>query len=460
MLLNIDNFEKEIVDTANFDKLIGSLENEWLECKVEPYQINTDRGKRELAKDVSSFANSQGGYILIGIKTKRCSNYFGDKIENIRPFEQNLININQYYNVIESWVYPKIAGITIKWVQVEVHNNKGIIVIKIPKQKDALKPFLITKTLEGKKITEVLFGYSERRRDNNQPLSISDLQKTLKSGFNYENEIKERLNNLEALVKRYIVHYKSITEENDIKKKVESRIKTALEYDDISEKRTIVITAYTAQTSELKTIFDSSENSIRKRLENPPIIRHGGWSLETWDKSKIIRGEMIRVVNGTIKVIDLYRDGTLVFVGLADKEFLAWGNSPKQKINPVAIVELIYNFISFYKLVLEDFLKKPKEIFIRIDFRNMHLDGIKTYLVPYHLNSFIQELDWIKKEAPDNSGVISKGFFVENFDVGEVAFEVLKEIYLWFGIEADKIPYTGTKDGVKVVDPKSIADIK
>ena len=71
------------------------------------------------------------------------------------------------------------------------------------------------------------------------------------------------------------------------------------------------------------------------------------------------------------------RNMALIFVGLADKEFLAWGNSQKQKINPVAIVELIYNFINFYKLVLEDFLKKSKEIFIRIDFRNMHLEGWK-----------------------------------------------------------------------------------
>jgi len=81
---------------------------------------------------------------------------------------------------------------------------------------------------------------------------------------------------------------------------------------------------------------------------------------------------MIRVANSD-KIIDLYRDGAMVFAGIVDKNFLAWGKGNSTKINPVALVEVVYNFVVFYKLVLEDFNNKTKQINTRIDLRNMHL---------------------------------------------------------------------------------------
>jgi hypothetical protein len=169
---------------------------------------------------------------------------------------------------------------------------------------------------------------------------------------------------------------------------------------------------------------------------------------------------MIRVRNGDRKVIDLYRDGSLVFAGLADHTFLARGNSPdKTKIHSIGIVEIVYNFINFYKLVLEDFTEKPEEIAIRIDFRNMHLGGTKSYLLPYQHGSLLQ-LEAGINYAPDNNGTIIRSFRIEDSHVRVIAFEMLKEIYAWFGWEEDKIPYTKTDGALKMVDPEAMAKIK
>ena len=177
---------------------------------------------------------------------------------------------------------------------------------------------------------------------------------------------------------------------------------------------------------------------------------------DTLDQAKIMRGEMIRVANGHRKVIDLYRDGTLIFVGLADHSFFAWHDEQKQKLNPLAIIEAVLSFFSFYKLVLDDMEQPPQDFTVRVDFRNFHHKGVKSYIVPSGLEGHTQSVEIDKKDAPDDSGKISKVFSTEDFDAAAIGFEIVKEVYLWFGIEEDKIPYIKTEGGFKTIDTEAI----
>lgn len=460
MALSREKFN-EVVATTDFDQLIGEVENVWFDCKAQPYQVQHDAGKRELVKDVSSFLNIQGGIILIGIKTKTSTTHFGDEVEEIHPFVQGLVNTSQYENIIRAWIYPEAEGIKVEWVSTKDDATKGIVLITIPSQKESIKPFLIVKTLDGTKQVETIFGYVERKSDTSKPLAVIDLQRALRSGFNYENQLKEKLDGMETLLRQTTEQNHTDSGKKTNTEKIEARITKILEHGEMNKKRSIILSAYPNQPGELKTIFLTIDKSIRKHLENPPTLRHAGWSLETLDQARIMRGEMIRVANGDRKTIDLYRDGSLVFAGLADHKFLAWGNSPeKQKINAVAIVEIIYSFVNFYRLVLDDLKELPKKVSIRIDFRNMHLDGIKNYLVPYQLGRYAQMFEDDAKEAPDNNGILVKTFSVQDYDIGAIAFKILKEVYLWFGLEEDKIPYTKEETGVKMVNSESIKNIR
>ena len=60
---------KSLINSGEFTQMIGQVENDSLECKGQPYQIQHEHAKRELAKDVSSLANRAGGVILIGVRT-------------------------------------------------------------------------------------------------------------------------------------------------------------------------------------------------------------------------------------------------------------------------------------------------------------------------------------------------------------------------------------------------------
>ncbi|MFA5355584.1 MAG: ATP-binding protein [Candidatus Paceibacterota bacterium] len=456
MVLSRDNIIN-IISRNDFDSLIGEIENDCFDCKGQPYQLQNDSEKRELAKDVSSFANNEGGYILIGIKTKPSINNFGDEIEEIRAFEKALINPSQYYDTIKSWIYPEIEGTDISWVSIKKDSGKGILIIKIPEQNESLKPFVIKKSIDGKKVSETLLGYVQRKKDNSKPFSVVDLQNALRNGFNFNSFIRERFDALEALLKRNEVSLPEIKFDD---KTIGNRVTKSLEYEGMDRKRTLTISAYPSQPDELKTIFISSEGGILKLLEEPPTLRRLGWSLETHDQARIMRGELIRVTNGKKKVIDLYRDGTFILSGLADHTFLAHASpSDVPRINSVAIVEIVYNFVNFYKLVINDFENKPKRIFIGIDLRNMRLGGVNNYLLPYGIRDIEQVFGDDGKDAPDNNWNIVKSFNVDKFDVGIISFELLKEIYLWFGFKEEGIPYVKKEGEIKRVDPNAIIDV-
>ena len=233
-----------IITTADFDNLMGEVENDWFECKSEPYQVRNEAGKRELAKDVSSFANAQGGYIFIGIKTKTSATHFGDEVEGIRVFEQGLVDTEKYHDLIRAWIYPEIEKISIQWIPSNNDSGKGLVVIKIPQQEESSKPFLIRKCLDGEKHVEIMFGYSERKRDKSQPLTVVDLQRALQSGFNYEGLLKERLDSIEASVELLTSQSLTGQEKSNIEKITDERIEKTLGHDDIRKKRILILIAY------------------------------------------------------------------------------------------------------------------------------------------------------------------------------------------------------------------------
>lgn len=233
-----------------------------------------------------------------------------------------------------------------------------------------------------------------------------------------------------------------------------------------TNKRTIILIAHPKEKlGELKSLFTNEKGSIKRKLENPPInagkIRYAGWSLETLDLGKIIEGQFVRVQNGDRKTIDLYNDGTLIFTGLANEKFLTHASQDGFRINSIGLIELVYNFISFYREVINDLSIKPNTISVEFRFLNMHIDGLKNYLIKGPINvSFPSSY---KYEAPTNNYSLKTpiDFKVEDFDVekiGEITYKIVEKIYLWFGVPLDtgNIPYVKIEKLVKSIDIEQI----
>ncbi len=58
------------------ERLLGVEETPQIDFKREPYQLQTERGKWELGKDVAGFSNLSYGVLVLGVSTKKTAGNF------------------------------------------------------------------------------------------------------------------------------------------------------------------------------------------------------------------------------------------------------------------------------------------------------------------------------------------------------------------------------------------------
>lgn len=107
-------------------------ENLHLDYKGAGALEKTDSKKAEISKDVSAFANSDGGVIIYGISE------FGDVArkhlpEKIDPIERTIISKEWLEHVINSNIQPKIPELLITPIRLTSSPNHIAYVVSIPK---------------------------------------------------------------------------------------------------------------------------------------------------------------------------------------------------------------------------------------------------------------------------------------------------------------------------------------
>jgi len=192
-----------IIESGKFDRLIDMPEGPVLEVKGTPYDLDKAADRYELAKDVSSLANSQGGYLLLGLRTRRAPDAAIDVIEALAPIPEAAFPVGQYEGVIRSHVYPEIQGLGAGWRKL-ANSNDGIGIVHVPAQHPDLGPFLIVKVVADEEyLKQVVVGYAERTGSSNEPLPTRKLHAALKKGRDTHSQ---RLTRLETKVDLLIEH--------------------------------------------------------------------------------------------------------------------------------------------------------------------------------------------------------------------------------------------------------------
>ncbi len=452
---------RSLLETGDFDKLIGAVECEWLECKLAPYQVKEDLQKQELAKDVSGLANADGGMILIGIRTERNPTHFGDEIKEVRAFPRTLVDLNQYHDILQSWVYPPLQQVDIRWLPSSVNNEKGIVAISIPNQMTAQRPFLVTKSIDetGKRV-EVVFGYVERRRENATPISVQELHALIKNGLLFDS-LNRQYNSIQEALQQLLTEQsreKNFSLEQDIQELLRDRRNEALTEAKLLTGPIFVLAAIPVEEVEIPALFQSKSADLVRLLENPPELRSDGFDLNTGESPKIIKGQLRRTVSPEYKILDLWRDGTLIFAARGDEEFLCWGKRSRSRgplrINPLVLSESTYLFAELSRQVFDRAQPNPREIEYRLELLNMTQDGAPCGLIPAALGTFAWEFGTDIRHAPDSHVTITGR--ATDLNPGAVAFDLIAELYAWFGIEQDQIPYTERLNGGLVISPDLI----
>lgn len=124
----IELLDKEILTEEEINQLISLNVEEsiHLDFKQAESLGKNDRKKLELAKDVSAFANSAGGYIVYGIRE---SNHVADSFSFI---DGNEITKEWIEQVIQTRIRRKIEGLKISPIRFNNDIKKSIYVISIP----------------------------------------------------------------------------------------------------------------------------------------------------------------------------------------------------------------------------------------------------------------------------------------------------------------------------------------
>jgi predicted HTH transcriptional regulator len=107
-----------------------------LDYKASGSLAKSDGKKDEISRDVSSFANSNGGIIIYGIAE------FNEKEKSHLPEKINAVDRTQFpkewlENIINGRISPKIDGIIIQSISIQESSNSVVYIVRIPKSTTA-----------------------------------------------------------------------------------------------------------------------------------------------------------------------------------------------------------------------------------------------------------------------------------------------------------------------------------
>lgn len=435
-----------ILVSGNFDELLGAVEDDHFECKGEPYRIEDDHQKFELAKDVSALANAKGGIILIGAQTERDPTQATDIVTKIRPFSDSVINISQYESVVRTWVYPPIKDLEIKWFALSQKSGLGLVAIIVGDQDQLWRPFLLTRSIEPSgRVSTTLFGYAERGTGKSLPMSVQQIHTILRDGYRVGTG---------ALIPISQPDKKPPQEgpANTLPEKLEA----AVEAVQLVDRPIFILAAVPNQMIELESLFSTRNAEIVKLLEDPPQLRSSGFGPDAGINSRIIEGKCRRTVIPHYKLLEVWRDGTVIMIGAGDADFLAWGNKShdRLKINQLVLIETSYLFALLTKEVLHKATLTPQSVLYRLGLHRMTLQG-NCLLFPGPLNPFSHG----GKTASGSDASFTTTALLDD-DPAYPAFRLVAEVYHWFGFEDDKIPYTSVNEkGQRFIDPGRIIEM-
>ncbi len=168
-----------VVRARHPELLIGVFESQWLDAKSSPYRLDQKGQQYELAKDVASFANANGGLILIGAKTKRRP--AGDEINSVNGCVLSDAAPAALRSVVGKRIYPRIDGLRIEQIPLS-SKDQGVLLIEIPSQAEAHKPFLAVGTKSGSRVSELGFTYAVREGEGTEAPRIEVIHQLIRAG--------------------------------------------------------------------------------------------------------------------------------------------------------------------------------------------------------------------------------------------------------------------------------------
>ena len=159
--------------------LIGLDENEWLEAKSQPWNLDTDVGKVELAQDVARLANAKGGVIVIGAGTrKEDGKETITRVDGVRP---DLFRPHRVRMTVDARVYPLVEGIKVGRAEIR-ESSLSVGYIRVPPQDPECLPFVVHGAIVGRRVEGSFVSIVRRRGDQSISVRPEEMHAWLSAG--------------------------------------------------------------------------------------------------------------------------------------------------------------------------------------------------------------------------------------------------------------------------------------
>ncbi|HEY4266850.1 MAG TPA: hypothetical protein VGM94_01540 [Galbitalea sp.] len=168
-----------VIEAGYPEALIGLAENEWLEAKSQPWNLDADYGKIELAQDVASLANAAGGLIVLGARTRKVDGE--EAIYTVDGIASERFSPYRVRSVIDARVYPPVAGLHVRRAAI-AGSSHVIGYVSVPRQDPASYPFLVHGAIVGARVEGSFLSIVRRRGDQTLSTRFEEVHHWLRAG--------------------------------------------------------------------------------------------------------------------------------------------------------------------------------------------------------------------------------------------------------------------------------------
>lgn len=315
--------------------LLGERERSWLDFKQSPYVLGEERGKSELAKDVTALANSGGGCIVIGVRTRKDPSDVDEIADKVSPFPCDLVDAAHYHAIVNSSIYPPVDGVRVETYQVD---SKCLAIVVVPEQDEDQEPFMLVRVVDdaGKRVEAIAVPYRSGSQTRWAP--PGQLHRDLADGRRSRRLPPATIPVEDAATGResFAVRMRARA----------SEIEAFMQWED----RAIFMLSATpkAPPPRIEGFYDPE--GIRGALARPPELRHAGFGIGWAAEPQVESGSLVAFDSSRCRWLD--PDGFFSVGLVADQRVLGRAPHPKQEahrlqVHPTALVEFTYEFCRF-----------------------------------------------------------------------------------------------------------------
>ena len=276
--------------------------------------------------------------------------------------------------------------------------------------------------------------------DDTLPTTVQVLRDTMKDGKRY-GDLERRMESIESLlaksVSNRLAKQNPLTSERLLQRAADAKIAAQL-----SDVASFFLLAAPMEPVRLIGLY-SSKSDEYKAISEPPVYRQHGFDLDPHTPVQHVRGEVIRRVTNGRKGLELWQDGTLIFVGRNDVDFLGWAvrqsNRENLYINNYVMTEVVSLFFTLTTQIFNGTQKPPERLRVYFGFMRENSEAATYELSDHPVDPVLGSFEG--KKVPAKNNVFWIEFELKDAIPEVEALKLLKEIYHWFGITDEQIPY-------------------